>query len=193
MLRGAEHHQLVLHPGLHLDVRVLAVALDQPQIQAVLGHALHHMAGVLHVQAHPALGMGLHEAADQQGGQVVADGQGGAQLQRAEAALALQQLFDLLGAVEQRHRLGQQLRAQGAERQTLADAVEQRTVVVTLQLGQRGAGRRLRQGQGFGGARHAFLAGDGDEYLDLSEAESHIYITYKEYFDYSFNGYSARP
>ncbi|MNF68457.1 hypothetical protein D3C84_503140 [compost metagenome] len=191
VLRRAEHHQLVLDPRLHLNVRMLAVAFDQAQIQAVLGDPLYHMAGVLHVQAYPAFRMGLHEAADQQGGQVVANGQGRPQLQRAEAALALQQQLDFLGAVEQGHRLGQQLGTQGAERQALADAVEQRAVVVALQLGQRGAGRRLRQGQRLGRARHAFQPGDGDEHLHLPQGKTHIDITYKEYSDYSFNGYFA--
>ncbi|MNN24133.1 hypothetical protein D3C81_1375510 [compost metagenome] len=144
------------------------------------------------MQAHPAFRMALHEVADQQGRQVVAHRQGGADLQRAEAAVSLQQLLDLAGAVEQGDRLGQQLLAEGAERQALADAVEQRAVVVPLEFRQRGAGCRLRQRQRLGGTGDALQAGDGDEDFQLSESKAHIYITDYLYFNYSFSGCFVR-
>ncbi|MNL63009.1 hypothetical protein D3C87_1870870 [compost metagenome] len=49
MLRCAEHHQFILDPGLHLDVRLLAVALDQADVQFIVGNLLHHMRGVMHL------------------------------------------------------------------------------------------------------------------------------------------------
>ncbi|MDR6357894.1 hypothetical protein Q3H58_004565 [Pseudomonas psychrotolerans] len=54
----------------------------------MVGDPLHHAGGVVHVQPYPAVGVALHEIAQQQGGQVVADGEGGAELQGAEAGLA---------------------------------------------------------------------------------------------------------
>lgn len=173
MLGGAEHHQFVLHPGLHLDVRMPAVALDQAQVQLVVGDLLHHLGGVVHVQAHPAVRLALHEGADQQRGQVVADGQGGTEVEGAEGGLAVEQVLDFLAAVEQRHRLRQQLAAEGIEGQALAGAVEQLAVELSLQLAERGAGRRLRQRQPLGGAGDALLLGHGDEHLELAEGEFH--------------------
>ena len=107
VLWRAEHHQFVLDPGLHLDIRVLAVAFDQAQVQLVVGDLLHHMSGVMHLQFHPAFRVVLHEAANQQGGQIVAHGQGGADVQRAITALAPQQAFDFARLVDQGHGLGQ--------------------------------------------------------------------------------------
>ena len=185
----AEHHQLILDPGLHFDVRVLAIAFDQAQVQLVVSHLLHHVGGVLHVQLEAALRVALHEVADQQGGQVVADGEGGAQLQQAVACLAAEQALDLAGLVEQRHGLRQQLAAEGVERQALAGAVEQLAVGLPLQLTERGAGGGLREGQRFRRTRHAFLLGHGDEDFQLSECESHIYITNNPYLDNSLNRY----
>ncbi|MCY1529166.1 hypothetical protein D9M68_642990 [compost metagenome] len=185
----AEHHQLVFHPGQDFDVRVLAFALDQTQIKFVEGDLLDDIRRVLHMQAYPALGVALHEGADQQGGEVVAHGQGGADVQRAETGLAVEQVFDRAGLVQQGHGLGQQLPGQGVETQPLAGAVEQLAAGLALQLGQRSAGRRLRQGQLFGGAGHAFLLGHGNENLELTESKSHIYITDNLYLDNSVNRY----
>lgn len=80
--------------------------------------------------------MALHKSPDQQGGQVVADGQGGADGQGAEAAFAVEQILHGLGLVEQGHGLGQQLLAQGVEGQALAGAVEQLAGGLPLQLTQ---------------------------------------------------------
>jgi hypothetical protein len=81
MLRRAEHHQFIFDPGLHLDIRVLAVALDHAHVQFVMGYLLHHMDSVVHLQFDPAFRVALHKTADQQGGQVVAHRQGGADIQ----------------------------------------------------------------------------------------------------------------
>ena len=126
---------------------MLAVALDQAEIQLEMRDHLHDLHGVVHMQRRAAFGVALHEAAEQQGGQVIADGQGGAHLQRAEAGVAVEQAFDFLRAGEQRHRLRQQRAAQGIEFQALAQPIEQLAVELALQFGQRGAGRRLGQGQ----------------------------------------------
>ncbi len=75
MLRRAKHHQLILDPTLHFDVRVTAIAFNQTQINFVVGDLLHDIGSVLHVQLDLAFGVPLHEAADQQGGQIVANGQ----------------------------------------------------------------------------------------------------------------------
>ncbi|MNI92241.1 hypothetical protein D3C73_1500110 [compost metagenome] len=72
-----------------------------------MGHLLHDIGSVLHVQLHLAFRVALHEAADQQGGQVIADGQGRAHGQRAETGLAVEQVFDFLGLVQQGDRLRQ--------------------------------------------------------------------------------------
>ncbi|MNP24170.1 hypothetical protein D3C76_1169160 [compost metagenome] len=138
-----------------------------------MGDLLHHVGGVVHVQAHPAVRLALHEAADQQGGQVVADGQGGAEVQRAEGALAVEQVLDFPAAVEQRHSLGQQLAAEGVEGEALAGAVEQPAVELPLQFAERGAGGRLRHRQRLGGAGDAFLLGHRDEHFQLAQGEFH--------------------
>ena len=66
----------------------------------------------------------LHEAANQQRRQVIADGQRGADRKGAEAGLAVEQVFDLLGLVQQRNGLGQQLVTEGVEAQAFTGAVE---------------------------------------------------------------------
>ncbi|MNT73141.1 hypothetical protein D3C72_2118100 [compost metagenome] len=86
----------------------------------------------------------LHETADQQGGQVVTDGQGSAHCQGAKAGLAVEQVFDFLGLIEQCHGLGQQLMTQGVEAQTFAGTVKQLTAGLALKFGDRGTGGRLR-------------------------------------------------
>ena len=85
----AEHHQLILDPGLYLDICVLAFAFDQTQVNFVLGHLLYNVRRVLHMQADSALRVTLHKCTDQQGGQVVADSQGGTDGQGAETAFAV--------------------------------------------------------------------------------------------------------
>ncbi len=102
MLWRAEHHQLILYPRLHLDVRVAAIALDQAQVDFVVRHLLHDVRGVLDVKLDLAFRVALHVAADQQGRQVIADGQRRAYRQRAEAGFTVEQVFDFLGLIEQR-------------------------------------------------------------------------------------------
>jgi len=75
MLRRAEHHQLILDPTLHFDVGVAAIAFNQTQINFVMRDLLHDIGSVLHVQLDLTFRVSLHEAADQQGGQIVANGQ----------------------------------------------------------------------------------------------------------------------
>ncbi|MNP77619.1 hypothetical protein D3C76_1750800 [compost metagenome] len=53
-----------------------AIAFDQTQVNFVVGNLLHNIGGVLHVQLYLAFRVALHEAADQQGREVIADGQG---------------------------------------------------------------------------------------------------------------------
>ncbi|MNC50038.1 hypothetical protein D3C75_992560 [compost metagenome] len=60
---------------------MVAVAFDQTQINFVVSNLLHDMGCVLHVQLDLAFRVYLHEATDQQGGQVVANGQCGADCQ----------------------------------------------------------------------------------------------------------------
>ncbi|MCY1186521.1 hypothetical protein D9M73_274010 [compost metagenome] len=91
-----------------------------------------------------AFRVNLHEAADQQGGQVIADGQGRTDRQRAETGLAVEQVLDFLGLVEQGHRLGQQLMTQGVEAQALAGSVEQLAAGLALKFSDRCTGGRLR-------------------------------------------------
>ena len=75
MLRGAKHHQFILDPALHLDIGVSAIAFDQTQINFVVGDLLHDMSRVLNHQLDLTFRVLLHKAADQEGCQVVADGQ----------------------------------------------------------------------------------------------------------------------
>jgi len=78
VLRRAEHGQLVGDPGLHDEFRLLAATFDQTQIKFVMCDLLHDVRGVVHAQLYPAFGVALHETPDQQGSQVVANGQRGA-------------------------------------------------------------------------------------------------------------------
>ncbi|MNN33387.1 hypothetical protein D3C81_1471460 [compost metagenome] len=172
---------------------MVAVAFDQTQINFVLCNLVHDMGCVLHVQLDLAFRVYLHEAADQQGRQVVANGQRGADRQRAEGRLAIEQVFDFLGLVEQGDSLWQQLMAQGVEAQALAGAIEQLAAGLALKLGDGSAGSRLRQRQQAGGPRDALMLGHGDEDLELTKCESHIYITDNTYLDNSVNRYCRCP
>ncbi|MNN36388.1 hypothetical protein D3C81_1502830 [compost metagenome] len=109
-----------------------------------MGNLVHDMRSVLHMELDLTFRVDLHETADQQCGQVVADGQGGADRQRAETGLAVEQVFDFLGLVEQRHCLWQQLMTQGVEAQAFAGAVEQLAAGLAFKFGDRGTGGRLR-------------------------------------------------
>ena len=136
MLRCAEHHQLVLDPGLHFQIGMLAVTLDQTKIKFVLSDLMHDMRGVMDVQFDPAFRVTLHEVADQQRGEIVADGQRGAHRERAEPALAVQQILDGPRLIQQGDRLRQQLLAQRVQAEPLAGPVEQLAAGLPLQLGQ---------------------------------------------------------
>ncbi|MCY1425085.1 hypothetical protein D9M71_408640 [compost metagenome] len=81
VLRRAKHHKFILDPPLHFQVRVVAIALDQTQVNFVMGDLLHNVRSVLYMKFDLALGVQLHETADQQGCQVVTDGQGCADAQ----------------------------------------------------------------------------------------------------------------
>ncbi|MNS94735.1 hypothetical protein D3C72_1289610 [compost metagenome] len=141
------------------------------------------------MQLHLAFRVALHEAADQQCGQVIADGQGRTHGQRAETGFAIEQVLDFLGLVQQRHRLWQQLFAQGVQAQPFAGTVEQLAAALALQFGDRGARRRLREVEQARSTGYAFLLGDGDEYLKLTESKSHIDITDNPYLNNPFNRY----
>src|SRR5690606_1684780 len=103
--------------------------------------------------------------------------------------LAGQQVLDSLGLVEQGDHLWQQLSAQCVQPQALAGAIEQLAAGLSLQLGQRCAGRGLRQGQALGGTGNALLARDRGEDLELTQSKMHIYITDKTYFNYLLTEY----
>jgi len=110
---------------------------------------------------------------DDQRRQIVADGQCGADRQRAERA-AGQVAFDIAAAGQQFLGLRQQAAAGGVEMQRLADTVEQRAVELPLQFDQGAAGRRLRHRQGFGGARDVFATRDGGKDFELAQGDFHI-------------------
>ena len=69
---------------------MLAVTLDQTKIKFVLRDLMHDMRGVMDVQFDPAFRVALHEVADQQRGEIVADGQCCSDRQRAEPTLAVE-------------------------------------------------------------------------------------------------------
>ena len=104
---------------------MLAITLDQTQIKFVLCDLMHDMRSVLYVQLHPALRVALHEAADQQRGEIIADCQGCPDMEGTEPRLASQQVLDGFGLVEQADCLRQQLMAQGIEPQAFACPIKQ--------------------------------------------------------------------
>ena len=86
----------------------------------------------------------------------------------------------------------QQLFAQGVEAQAFAGAVEQLAAGLALELGDRSAGRRLREVEQTRSTGYAFLLGDGDEDLQLTESKSHIDITDNPYLNNPVNRYCRR-
>lgn len=157
-----------------------------------MGDLLHDIGSVLYVQLHLAFRVALHETADQQGCQIIADGQRRSHRQRAETGFAVEQVFDFLGLIEQGHRLRQQLFAKGVEAQAFTRAIEQLAAGLALQFGDRGAGSRLREVEQTRSTGYAFLLGDGDEDLQLTESKSHIYITDNPYLNNPVNRYCRR-
>ncbi|MCY1438554.1 hypothetical protein D9M71_547590 [compost metagenome] len=107
MLGGAKHHQLIFDPALNFQVGVVTIAFNQTQVNFVVGNLLHDISCVLHVEFDLALGMQLHETANQQGCQVVTDGQGCTDAQGTEAGFPIEQVFDFLRLIEQGHGLRQ--------------------------------------------------------------------------------------
>ncbi len=86
----------------------------------------------------------------------------------------------------------QQLFAKGVEAQAFAGAVEQLAAGLALKLGDRSAGRRLREVEQTRSTGYAFLLGDGDEDLQLTESKSHIDITDNPYLNNPVNRYCRR-
>ena len=85
-----------------------------------------------------------------------------------EAALEIaRELQDRLGP-------GAQRRAARGQAQPLADAVEQLQVELPLEVGQRAAGRRLRQAQLLARPADAPGPGDRQEHLELTQGVAHI-------------------
>ena len=76
------------------------MSFDKPQIELVLAHTVDDFLSVAHRQSYTAARMTLHEITDQQRAQIIANGQGGADIKRANALLATQQLFNLFGAIK---------------------------------------------------------------------------------------------
>ena len=117
-----------------------------------MGDLLHNMRCVLNDQFDLAFWVGLHKTADQQGSQVVANGERRAHGQRAKTGFAIEQVFDFLGLIQKRYGLRQQLTAKGIQAQAFSRAIEQLAAGLAFQFGDRSAGCRLRKGQQAGSA-----------------------------------------
>ena len=79
-----------------------------------------------------------------------------------------------------------------ADAQALAGAIEQLAAGLALQFGDGGAGGRLREVEQTRSTGYAFLLGDGDEDLQLTESKSHIDITDNPYLNNPVNRYCRR-
>ena len=174
MTGRAEHDDLVLNPGFHLELGIDHLPFHQAEVDLVVQQHAGDGGRVVHLQPDAAFGVGLQEIRHDQRQQIVADGERRAHAQAAQPALAAQQGFDLGSAVEQFHRMRQQQAALVIEAQALALAIEELLVELVLELGQCRAGGGLRQRQRLGRARDVLAARDLDEDLHLAKGESHI-------------------
>ena len=173
VLRGAEDDQLIGQPGLDHQIAMGNFAFDQAEVALEAQQLADDGFGVGHMQAHRRAGMLLHVVGDDQRRQIVADGEGGADLQRSEVAATEIGLY-IAGLRQQVFRQRQQATAGGVEVEAFADAVEERAVELPLQLQQRAAGGGLGHRQRQRGFRDIFGAGDDGKDLKLAQRQPHI-------------------
>ncbi len=173
VVRGAEHHQLVLAPGQQLQVAVVHFPLDQPQIQIKPQHPVDDGAGVGHLQLHPGAGLFGHITGHNTHRQVVADGQGRPHIKLPQLLMGQQPGLQITGLAQQGLGPGPQLAAQLVEAQALAGALEQLDLELRLKLLERPGGGGLGHAEVIRGAADVFEVSGGEEHLELAEGVAH--------------------
>ena len=167
---GCHDDQFVIQPGVNVEAGGMTWALYQADIELESGDGLTNLGGVADADAFRQGGVCLlilfEPAGEQRRDHVVADGGAGAEPDgRPVQPLPLAEPLDGLGTVQRGQRLWQEGTAVLVEQQAPADPVEQGLTEQPLELGQRRAGGRLRQGEFRRSRGGAAETGDGSEDL----------------------------
>ena len=173
MVGRAKGDQLVLPPRGDDQFRMTQFALDQAQVQIEAGDAGGDMGGVVHRQRHANAGVLVHEIRHQADRQIVTDGQGGADVERAGIRTTGETRLQRLRLIQQGQRLGLQCPAQIVELQTLAGAVEEANIELPFQILERAAGGGLGHGQTLCRAADVLEAGGGEKDFELAQGVVH--------------------
>jgi len=165
--------EFVTHPGLDLQPGPVAGALDQAQVHVQRFHGLAHLARVGDLQVHAQVRLAARQVREHSRQRIGAYGGAGchAQTHGQAGGPHRKRLLYAPGLLQQRQRLGQQGAPRVVERQPPAHALEQLGAHGLLQLLQRGAGGRLRQGHGIGRRHGGAGLGNGAEDFKLAQGE----------------------
>ena len=124
---------------------MIDLALDEADVQLEVRHLAGDLLGVGDLQGEPDRRMRAHEAGHQRHGHVVADRQGRADAKAVLDRPALEAALEIARLLQDRLGPGAERRAARRQAQPLAHPVEQLQVELPLEIGERAAGRGLRQ------------------------------------------------
>ena len=173
MIWRAEHHQFVITPVHHFQVRVPAFALDQTQVEFKVGHLAHDGLGIGHLQLYPSALLLTHVPRHDLDCQVVTDTQRSADAQMPGALMSGQGLLQTARLIQQRLCARTDAGTQRIKLQALAYPVEQLHVKLAFQILQRAAGCRLRHREAGSGAGQVFVMRRGQKNLKLPQGIFH--------------------
>ena len=143
MVGCTEGDEFILPPGGDVELGMAVLPFDQTQIEVKSRHPGGDLLGIGDLERYPGAGPFVHVAGDQAHRQIVADGQGRADLECRGIGAAGKAGLQRLRLFQQRQRLGAQSAAQFVEAQPLAGAVEELHIELALQVAQGAACRGL--------------------------------------------------
>ncbi len=189
--RGHDHH-LVAEPAPHGEVGMRLPSLDEADVGVEADHRGDHVGGVADDQPRPRLRVVLLPAQHDAGQQVFAGGEAGRDAQR-RLLVGEEHGLQLGRLVHQRDGAGQERAAVLVEHQAAADAVEQLRAERGFQVGQRGAGGRLRTRDAAGRGARGALARGGREHLQLAQREAQSLIGFIGHDDLNYLLFCSDP